>query len=841
MKEPDIPPNETERQAALCALELLDTAPEERFDRITRIAQRHFGVQIALVSLVDAGRQWFKSRQGLDAAETPRDISFCGHAILADDIFHIPNALKDPRFADNPLVTGGPEIRFYAGAPLHAPGGERVGTLCVIDSQPRELNAEDLAMLRDLGDSVEAELEHAQLRETEIHMRSAQDRLHEKEHLLSESQRIAHMGSWLYDLKGQLSWSDELYRVYGVSPDTFVPNAESFLNLIHPDDRPVMQRWLEACAAGEKPGDLEFRTILPDGGVRFIAGRGELERDAENRPIHIAGTAQDITARKHAEQALIAARDAAEQANRAKDSFLATMSHEIRTPLGGLIGMLELLSLSPLNSEQGETLQTARDSGQSLLRILNDILDWSKIEDGMLELAPRATSIRQLVAEVANTYARVASANSIVLTQQLDARLSPAIMVDPLRLSQVLNNFVSNAIKFSPRGTPVELRADLIERREGAEEVRFSVHDTGIGIDPDMQQRLFQSYGQGSADTARMYGGTGLGLAICRRLADLLDGQIDLESAPGRGSVFSITLTLPIAETLLEPRRSPAGIDDSARRRPPLGHGEAAPDAPLVLVVDDHPVNRKLLALQLGLLGLRAETTEDGQAALPLWRTGRYALVITDCHMPLLDGYALTRAIRAIEAAEARPRTPIFAWTANALADEIGNCHAAGMDELLVKPADLEMLKQALEKWLPIAAEPVPELTPTLAPQAAAAPAVDVNVLKALVGDDAALIREFLHEFRASSAGIAAQIRAACQGGQATAAGAAAHKLKSSAGSVGALELRERCAEIEQAGKGETGDNATLAALLPGFEQALAAVGECLDALLQERQQAAKS
>jgi len=837
MKEPDIPPNETERQAALCALELLDTAPEERFDRITRIAQRHFGVQIALVSLVDAGRQWFKSRQGLDAAETPRDISFCGHAILADDIFHIPNALKDPRFADNPLVTGGPEIRFYAGAPLHAPGGERVGTLCVIDSQPRELNAEDLAMLRDLGDSVEAELEHAQLRETEIHMRSAQDRLHEKEHLLSESQRIAHMGSWLYDLKGQLSWSDELYRVYGVSPDTFVPNAESFLNLIHPDDRPVMQRWLEACAAGEKPGDLEFRTILPDGGVRFIAGRGELERDAENRPIHIAGTAQDITARKHAEQALIAARDAAEQANRAKDSFLATMSHEIRTPLGGLIGMLELLSLSPLNSEQGETLQTARDSGQSLLRILNDILDWSKIEDGMLELAPRATSIRQLVAEVANTYARVASANSIVLTQQLDARLSPAIMVDPLRLSQVLNNFVSNAIKFSPRGTPVELRADLIERREGAEEVRFSVHDTGIGIDPDMQQRLFQSYGQGSADTARMYGGTGLGLAICRRLADMMDARIDLDSAPGRGSTFSITLTLAITKTLVEPKQSPAEIIAAVSARP-LVDGVAAAGAPLVLVVDDQPTNRKLLVLQLGLLGLRAETAEDGAAALSLWRDGHYALVITDCHMPVMDGYALTRAIRGIEIAEARPRTPIFAWTANALADEIENCRAAGMDELLVKPADLAQLKWVLETWLPIATEPLPELAAAAEPQAAAPLAVDVNVLKARVGDDAAVVREFLLDFRTSSATIVAELRATCGRDQAKAAGAAAHKLKSAARAVGALALGERCVEMEQAGKAD--DSETLAVLLPRLEQELVAVEGCLDWLLQDRPQIAK-
>ncbi|MDH3460804.1 MAG: GAF domain-containing protein, partial [Burkholderiaceae bacterium] len=177
MKKPDTPANEPVRLAALCALDMLDTPAEERFDRITRVAQRHFGVQIALVSLVDADRQWFKSRQGLAALETPRDVSFCGHAILSEDVFYVPNALQDPRFADNPLVTGGPEIRLYAGAPLRAPGGERVGTLCVIDSRPRELSTEDFAMLRDLADGVEAELERTELHASQLQLRSAENRL----------------------------------------------------------------------------------------------------------------------------------------------------------------------------------------------------------------------------------------------------------------------------------------------------------------------------------------------------------------------------------------------------------------------------------------------------------------------------------------------------------------------------------------------------------------------------------------------------------------------------------------------------------------------------------------
>ncbi|MDO8960404.1 MAG: ATP-binding protein, partial [Rhodocyclaceae bacterium] len=576
-----------------------------------------------------------------------------------------------------------------------------------------------------------------------------------------------------------------------------------------------------------------------DGVLRHVEDEVFWRKDGTSFPVAYTSTAMrnaagelagvvvsflDITARKQAEQALIAAKNAADLANRSKDSFLATMSHEIRTPLGGLLGMLELLSLSPLNREQTETLQTARDSGHSLLRILNDILDWSKIEEGKLELTPQATSIEQLVTEIANTYAHVASANSVMLTRQVDLRLSSALMVDPLRLSQVLNNFVSNAIKFS-HGGRVEIRGELVERRDAAEEVRFAVQDTGIGIEPEVQQRLFLRYGQASATTARMYGGTGLGLAICRRLATLMGGRIALDSAPGRGSTFSITLTLPIAKAVVETAPGPAERTATASE-PHVVHGAAATDAPLVLVVDDNPVNRKLLARQLGLLGLRAATAENGQAALSLWRDGRYALVITDCHMPELDGYALTRAIRASEAVAARPRTPIFAWTANALRDEIEKCRAAGMDELLVKPADLAQLKQVLAKWLLIVAEARPEHPLAPAPQAGSPPAVDVSVLAAQVGDDPATLREFLLDFRASAVGIAAELAAAIAAGDAPRVGALAHKLKSSARAVGALALGEICAELEKAGK--VGRVGALAGMMAKLDAEMAAVDAAL-------------
>lgn len=221
----------------------------------------------------------------------------------------------------------------------------------------------------------------------------------------------------------------------------------------------------------------------------------------------------DINEMKVKERKLKELKRSAETANQAKDSFLATMSHEIRTPLAGMLGMLELLSMTHLDKEQQSTLDAAWNSGRGLLRIVSDILDWSKIEEGKLELSMRPTSIKRLLQEVVNTYSRAASAKNLVLWQQADDRIGSSHIVDPLRLSQVLNNFVSNAIKFT-QGGEVVVRAELIDRTESGERIRFSVSDTGIGIDEKTQGKLFQRYRQGNADTARMYGGTGLGLAM---------------------------------------------------------------------------------------------------------------------------------------------------------------------------------------------------------------------------------------------------------------------------------------------------------------------------------------
>lgn len=513
---------------------------------------------------------------------------------------------------------------------------------------------------------------------------------------------------------------------------------------------------------------------------------------------YFSAIVHDITEHKQSEALLQQAKEKAELANRAKDSFLATMSHEIRTPLTGMLGMLELLSMAHLDHDQKKTLQAARDSSMSLLRIVSDILDWSKIEEGKMALSPRPTSISQLLQEVVNTYSRVASAKSLVLHQHADPRLSSTHLVDSLRLSQILNNFVSNAIKFTQHGE-VELGAELLDRVESGERIRFSVRDTGIGIGEDAQKLLFQRYQQEHAETARMYGGTGLGLSICRRLVDMMDGQIELASKPGWGSVFSVTLVLPITgapgESAYEPHP-----EVQKRAITPLFEGDE--DAPLVLAVDDHPINRDLLARQIKLLGLRAETAENGKVALSKWRGGRFALVITDCHMPEMDGYALAEAIRGIEYEKNLHRTPIVAWTANAVGDETEHCRASGMDELLVKPANLSQLKDVLAQMLHIAKtdDGQPALSPSDAEKGQGIGPIDYAVLRQTVPDSAEhaqLLDAFQSQIRTDLEILNKMLE---QGDQINLE-RTAHRMKGACKMVGAVYLTEACAAIEQAAR----------------------------------------
>ena len=482
-------------------------------------------------------------------------------------------------------------------------------------------------------------------------------------------------------------------------------------------------------------------------------------------------------------------------ANKAKDAFLATMSHEIRTPLGGLMGMMELLGLSELDSKQSELLKTARESAESLLRIVNDILDWSKIEAGKIELVPRTTSISMLLKNVSNTYSHIASEKGILLHWQVDDKLCHAHLLDSFRVNQILNNLVSNAIKFTAKGS-VSLTAERCAQLGKMELVRFSITDSGIGISEEHLGRLFMQYEQASADTTRMYGGTGLGLSICHRLAELMGGELGVTSTLGVGTTFSFTVTLPTAD-LADQHELQRHVDAQATSLDASAQVQwmAEVSRARVLVVDDHPVNRMLITQQLEKLGIKPEIAEHGMEALSLWQAGQFDLIISDCHMPEMDGYELTRNIRRIEQLDERKPVPIIAWTANVLEQEAAHCHAVGMNDVLTKPTEISDLNAMLTKWLMKRTNTVHQAKP-----AAGMTALDQSVLGKFVSDRAEQV-EMLQLFIGETNKDIAQMKAALEADAPQAIVEIAHRIKGACGLVGALELADVCLRIEQAAK----------------------------------------
>lgn len=547
------------------------------------------------------------------------------------------------------------------------------------------------------------------------------------------------------------------------------------------------------------------------------------------------GTLRDISERKRLMTDLREAREVAQAANRAKSEFLSTMSHEVRTPLNGMFGMLELLSLSTLDTEQHTTLEIVRDSSRSLLRIVDDILDFSKMEAGKLEIRPAITSIRKVIEDVRNTYSGSASAKGLLIKHSVDPRISPWVQVDALRLRQILNNFVSNALKFTTRGF-IEIRAEWLAREGATDQVRFCVQDTGLGISAENQQRLFKPFSQGDSDAAREAGGTGLGLTICRRLAEMMGGSVGMASELGQGTTMTLILSLPIEAHQEQPKtdagradRLTAAIGTGRMQRTAPGVAQAEAEGTLVLVVDDHPTNRTLLARQLRTLGYEAESAEDGVQALDKWKSGRFGIVLTDCQMPRMDGYQLARAIRQAEADGPGARVPIIACTANALIDG-EHCLAAGMDDFLVKPVALQALSACMARWRPLPPAPAPAGAPGADAAAASFSGVlDRQVLAAIAGGDGAAEGDILQEFRRVNDQDAARLLEAVARSDLAQTVQQLHRIKGASQMVGAVGLAAVCERIEIAAR--AADMAVVSRELPDLQLALQRLNALIDTI----------
>jgi signal transduction histidine kinase/CheY-like chemotaxis protein/HPt (histidine-containing phosphotransfer) domain-containing protein len=642
------------------------------------------------------------------------------------------------------------------------------------------------------------------------------------------------------------------------------------------------------------------------------------------------------TRAKNAE--LQAANRQVEEAMEARSRFFARMSHEIRTPMTGILGMLEQLGLSKLDTDQSWLLRTVKNSAESLITIINDILDFSKIEAGRLDLEILDTDVTDVLEQVAHSMAPVAAERGVTLYLAVDPSIRFAYRTDPTRLRQILFNFASNAVKFADNGR-VGLEVAWCAGPGGADTIRFAVSDTGIGMDAAAIARLFTPFTQADESTTRRFGGTGLGLSICKALSDMMGGTIVVESEPGKGSTFILELILePVTDSpitappetcfaghrvfigdgddevagavlkalpgaartgtadtatltvLLNDAESEAGGGPHLRLVMVPGHGipswlhrngvaAAAADVlgidaeafrprleidvkthdlmprdtaieagMLVLVADDHPVNREVLRRHVESLGYPVDLAEDGEKAWErLCETG-YGILLTDLHMPELDGLELTLRIRSNEAERGSRRLPVIAITASILAGEFEQCKQAGADDVLIKPLLRKDLALLLEKWIgpPVAAAPrmAAETGPFTSGETVGEPAmptgdgdpVDLGVLAELVGDDPDIQQFALTEFLETTPAELEDLHQAAAEADFSRLGACAHRLKGACNMIGAVKAADRAYELEKrAFSGDLSDQRELPMHVSGeVEGVLAFVRQRLERMRAE-------
>jgi len=910
----------------------------------------------------------------------------CRRQLLNGELATGTNIIQCERLATAKGDTQG--LCCHASIPLWLGEGRALGVMNLASYGNKLFSEDELKILYSIGNQVAVALERARLHENLemlVGERTAKlaAEIEERKRIEQEQARLVAIIEATPDFVGtsDLAGHPIFTNRAGLSMCGFAPEqGVPAVNLAETHPAWAAKRVLEegipyAIAQGSWSGETAL--LRRDGTETPVSQVIIAHKGADGAVEFLSTIMRDITERKQAEATLLRlnenleqrvtertadleqARREADSANRAKSAFLATMSHEIRTPMNGVVGMVDVLAQSKLTEHQIDLVNTIRESASSLLGIIDDILDFSKIEAGRMELERAPLSVSDLAEGLCNSLVPVAARKGVELSVFVSPDIPERVLSDDTRLRQLLYNILGNAIKFSSGRVNKRGRVEIRVVVASAAPLRLaiSVADNGIGMSPETVSGLFTPFTQAEISTTRRFGGTGLGLTICKRLIDLLQGEISVESTLGVGSTFTVTLpfeapaeqpvrSLPdlsgldcivlesqdlrakdlrtylehagakvhlasdveaaaeIAAPLAAPvvviqeaeqraapvaqspfaalpnvrhlliahgRRRRARVEGSAvvtldgdalrrlallravavaagRASPEIFHERsaaslAADEVPaptiaearalgrLILVVEDDEINQKVVLQQLTLLGYATEIAVNGAEALRLWRDGSYALILTDLHMPEMDGYTLAETIRREEMG--LRRIPILALTANALRGEANRARAAGMDEYLTKPVLLPMLRAVLEKWLPRIAQPSAAAAPKKKGRSRKASVVDVSILKSLVGDQPDTVAEFLTDYLASARRLADEMHAAIAASDARHAGMVAHKLKSSSRSVGALALGDLCAGLENFGR--TGDKAGMAQGMIQFDAALASVEAEIAKLLAEQ------
>lgn len=558
-------------------------------------------------------------------------------------------------------------------------------------------------------------------------MKRMQAALHESEELFRSLTEASPIGTLRLDASGGFKYANPKWlEMSGLRAGDLA--GRDWCRAFHPSDRPGMESAWNGFFAGGPQVIREYRMLSPDGRETWISGWSTAVIGPDGSTVGYFENCVDITERMRAKAELETAKSQAERANRTKSDFLAHMSHEIRTPLNGVLGMLSLLSDTALDPEQWNLAAMAGESGDHLISLINQVLDFSKIESGNLEIEHAEFYLDTLVQGALSSVTELAQKKGLAIATEIQPGLPERFIGDPLRLQQILLNLVGNAVKFSDHGT-IRIRIAPLEPFKGRPRLSFAVADEGPGLSRDVMGKLFTPFRQGETELSRKAGGTGLGLAISKELAGMMSGDIRVESEPGKGSTFSFSVVLDPADASRSPGNRAPGrlpIPNAARTAdhpaaPPargaglgLPAGLHWPRPPRVLVVDDHPVNLTVASAMLVKMGCDPDSAEDGAGAIEAIGRKRYDIIFMDCQMPVMDGLETAERIRSMGGASGA--TPIIALTAHAITGIREKCLAAGMNDFLSKPFKAENLLAMVRSWI--------DLTP-LASDAPASAATD--------------------------------------------------------------------------------------------------------------------
>lgn len=537
-------------------------------------------------------------------------------------------------------------------------------------------------------------------------LRKAARALEQSEERLALVLKGANDAPWDWDVEKDVRYySDKWWDMLGYGTNELEVNDTLWDLMVHPDDKSsAFEAFAKAMSEGTDNYQIEFRLRHKQGHYVPVLSRAFVKRNANGQPIRVSGTNQDLTERKKLEDSLKKAKELAEAASNAKSEFLANMSHEIRTPLNGVIGFSELLMKTPLDSSQHEYMSTVHQSANALLDIVNDILDFSKIEAGKLELSLEKKDLHDICRQVADVVKFQAGKKNIKMLLDISAKAPQYVWVDAVRLRQVLINLLGNAVKFTEEGE-IEMKLEVLRHVSKNETIcRFSVRDTGTGIDQKNQKKIFEAFAQEDASTTRKFGGTGLGLSISNKLLSLMNSELHLESEPGQGSKFYFDIQLASAEGGIahdeEKRENTMGsVELEIFKGPVFSSNDER--SYKIMVVEDNAVNL-LLAKTIvhkfipGVIILEAK---NGVEAVDIYKIELPDLIFMDVQMPEMNGYDATIAIRAIEIGK---KVPIIALTAGTIKGEKDKCLAVGMSDYITKPIAKGALEAAIFKWLSV-------------------------------------------------------------------------------------------------------------------------------------------